>query len=231
VGFWDRQINELLTGVGQLLGGGPALTPETPSPSPTMPLPPHEPSHGPPSMLPEFPRSTLDGIHGTDSSPMPALRAPGDLGPYGYHEIAPGVWMPDGFDDLPEPPGQTHPAAFSGDGADAAKAADAAIRRDWAARRDTDGQLGEALSRTHAAEADSRQRLRDLDRQIRAGVAALQPTMDTVAGQQQMAEFLLAKTGEVKAVVTEATATARSQGAIVGALGQRYGEIGGTRGA
>jgi hypothetical protein len=229
VGFWDRQINELLTGVGQLLGGGAPLTPSTPSPSPMLPLPPHEPSLPPPSTLPEFPRSTLDGIHGTDSNPMPILRPPGDLGPYGTHEIAPGVWMPDGFDDLPEPPGQTDPAGFSGAAADAATTADAALRRDRAARKDTDAQLGPAVSRTHVAAADTQQRLRDLDSQIRAGVAALQPTMDTVAGGQQMAEFLMTKSREVKAVITDATNVSRSQARVVGALAQRYSQIGGPR--
>jgi hypothetical protein len=112
------------------------------------------------------------------------------------------VWVPD---DRPEPPGQTHPASWSGKGGDEAQAAGESIQRDRAARKDIDARLGEALSRTHSAEADSRQRLRDLHGEIRAGAAALQPTLDTVAGQQQMAEFLLAKTREVKAVVTESS--------------------------
>lgn len=43
------------------------------------------------------PRSSVDGVHGTDSRPMPLVLAPGQPGPYGYTEAVPGsgVWIPD----------------------------------------------------------------------------------------------------------------------------------------
>jgi hypothetical protein len=75
VGFWDRQINELLTGIGQLLGGGAPQTPPTvPSPPPLPPVEPYNPGQGSgpyPPWIPEnetdlshIPESAIAGTHG-----------------------------------------------------------------------------------------------------------------------------------------------------------------------
>ena len=118
----------------------------TPSPEPTPPLPPLPPAPNPypddwefnpdgsvtvpkyPPYVPEsqfdtsqgMPRSTLDGIHGTEDDYgywSPSL--PGELPPYwttDYKEVAPGVWKKLGPEDYV--PGQTHPASASASGKD-----------------------------------------------------------------------------------------------------------------
>ncbi len=160
MGFWERQVNDLLTGIGELVGGGVSLSPPTPTPSPS-----------------------------------------------------------------PSPDPSTHPAGFSGATADAVNAVHESLRRNNKAIADTDQELREAVSHTHDASGRTRQRLVDIDAQIRSQVAALQPFMNSVAGQQQMTALLIAKTREVQSVVAEATRTSQAQSTVVDGLGQRYDTI------
>lgn len=84
----------------QALTSNLPLAPQMPPQDPLWPTPPppDEPEAG-------MPRSTLDGIHGTDSKDMPIITKPGELGPpdtslfpggQGWEEAYPGsgVWIP-----------------------------------------------------------------------------------------------------------------------------------------
>lgn len=186
VGFWERQVGDLLTGISELVGGGPVpLSRATPTPRPvpppspgsSMPLPPH-PAYQP--------------------TPQPS----GGWPPY----------LPEGQLDLSE-------------GTDAANAAARSLKRNMDAITDTDQQLGQAVSHTREASARAQQRLVDIDAQIRSQVAALQPFMNSLAGQQQLAALLMTKTREVQSVVAEATRTSRTQSTVVDGLRQRYNNI------
>ncbi|MCW2650986.1 MAG: Biofilm regulator BssS [Mycobacterium sp.] len=181
-----------------------------------------------------MPRSTLDGIHNDDPNYVvwkPFF--PGDLPPYWVHDYKPvgpenpGTWLGGGPEDYV--PGETHPAGFNGQTGDAVNAARASLKHNKAAINDTDQHLGQALSDAHTAAARTQQRLVDLDAQVRSGVAALQPFVTTPVGQQQMAAFLMAKTREVQAVVSDARLTSRSHAAIVGGLSERYNTIRATK--
>jgi Domain of unknown function (DUF4226) len=57
---------------------------------------------------------------------------------------------------------------------------------------------------TQDAARRTQARLQRIQTEIDAGVRALQPTLDTAAGQQQLAEFLSAKAQEAKMVVSDA---------------------------
>ncbi|MGV7254595.1 DUF4226 domain-containing protein [Mycobacterium kansasii] len=261
MGFWDSQVEELMTGIGTLVGGGraPLAPPSTPSPSPPAPpeptdlLPPapaYDPSEsGPyPPYIPETempltsgtPRSTIDGIHGTtDNEPVIWPPRPSGIGdaagerytglpPYflhEYREIAPGIWVPD---DRPSPPGQTEPAGMSswtGKAADAAKAAEESLRQNRSALHETDRGLGESMVQTQDAAENANRRLRDIREEIDAGVRALQPTLDTPAGQQQMAAFLTAKANDARAVIVAAQQTATAQATALAGVRTRYDTI------
>jgi len=87
-------------------GPGPDGTWKVPQYPPYIPESQFDTSQG-------MPRSTLDGIHGTeDDMAYWSPSYPGELPPYwtsGYKEIAPGVWKKLGPGDVP--PGQVRPAS------------------------------------------------------------------------------------------------------------------------
>ena len=130
------------------------MTSPNPEPTPTPPLlPPASPypddwTFGPdgsvtlpnyPPYVPEsqfdtsqgMPRSTLDGIHGTeDDIAYWSPSQPGELPPSwtsDFKEIAPGVWKKLGPEDYV--PGQTHPASAQGSGDGALKVETGELRR------------------------------------------------------------------------------------------------------
>jgi hypothetical protein len=89
----------------------------------------------------------------------------------------PNTWVRRGPEDYV--PGETHPAGLSGQTGDAVDAVHDSLKRNTEAITHTDQQLGQAFSDAHFAAARTRQRLVDLDAQVRSGVAALQPFMAT----------------------------------------------------
>jgi Domain of unknown function (DUF4226) len=177
-------------------------------------------------------RPTLDKLHDDDPDYVvwkPAF--PGDLPPYWMKDDKPvgpenpNTWVRGGPDD--DVPGETHPAGFSGATADAVNAVHESLVRNKDAIADTDQELGQAVSEIHDAWARTRQRLIGIDGQIRSQVAALQPFMNSVAGQQQMTALPMAKTREVQSVVVGATriSQSQSQSTVVDGLGRRYDAI------
>lgn len=215
-----------MTGIGGLGGFNPPL--DAPTPDPTLPpYPP--PSYYPqiptwddptpdvpqyPPYIPEqdmntssgMPRSTLDGIHGDGGV---ILKEPGELGPPAYRdgpnytESPPGsgVWVPD---HRPYPPGSVLPAGWSGKGAEEADAADAALRKTRDALNKADQGLAQNITDAHTADAQSKAQLQRIQQEIQLGIAAMQPTLGTAAGREQLAEFLDRKASEAKQVASNA---------------------------
>ncbi|QZH69382.1 MULTISPECIES: DUF4226 domain-containing protein [Mycolicibacterium] len=176
-----------------------------------------------------MPRSTLDNLHGTGDAPhpMPVVQDPEALGP-GLHwtEIAPGIWMPPGSAREPQsPPWQTHTMGWSGNAADEAKAADAALVQTARHRGELDKQLGRGMRDAGQFARTAQERLRTIQADVEAGMAALQPSLDTPAGRQQLASFLDAKASEARDVIEQAQAAAAQAAAVMGAATAGYGSI------
>lgn len=226
VGFWQQQVNDLMTGIGGLGGFNPPLDSPTPDPTlPPYPAPTYQPQiPGPdgvapqvpqyPPYIPEqqmptssgMPRSTLDGIH-DDGGVI--LKKPGELGPPQYpmgprYTESPdgsGVWVPD---HRPLPPGSVRPAGWDGKGADQAEAADAKLRKTHDALNEADQGLAQHIIDAHTADAQTKTQLQRIQQEIQQGVAAMQPSLGTAAGREQLAEFLDRKASEAKQVASNA---------------------------
>lgn len=226
--FWQQQVDDLLTGVGALGGGRGTVPLDTPTPDPTLPpypAPGYSPQiPGPDGVVPEvpqyppyipeqdmntssgMPRSTLDGIH--DDGGV-VIKEPGELGPWSppmeppYTESPPGsgVWVPD---HRPYPPGSVRPAGWSGQGAEEADAADASLRKTREALNQADQGLAQTITAAHTADAQSTMALQRIQQEITVGVAAMQPSLGTAAGREQLAEFLDRKASEAKQVARNA---------------------------
>lgn len=171
-----------------------------------------------------MPRSTLDGIH-DDGGVI--LQKPGELGPPAYPsgprytESPPGsgVWVPD---QRPYPPGSVSPSAWSGQAADEATTSEAGLRRTRDALNQADDALGRAITEAHTADAESKTQLQRIQQEIQVGVAAMQPSLGTAAGKEQLAEFLDRKGSEAKQVASNATATSSRLAAAFHVVGQQF---------
>lgn len=224
VGFWQQQVNDLMTGIGGLGGFNPPLdtpnptlppypaptySPQIPGPDGTAPTGPQYPPYIPEQDMPTssgMPRSTLDGIH-DDGGVI--IKKPGELGPWSppseapYTESPPGsgVWVPD---HRPYPPGSVRPAGWSGPAAEEADTADAALRKAREGLNQADQGLAQNITAAHTADAQSKTQLQRIQQEIRTGVAAMQPSLGTAAGREQLADFLDRKGAEAKQVATNA---------------------------
>jgi hypothetical protein len=221
-----------------------------PYPYPTHPLLPGPDGTAPqvpqyPPYIPEqdmnltsgMPRSTLDGIHGDGGV---VITKPGELGPPVYPDGPPltesppgsGVWVPD---KRPPVPGSTFPmsdtgagdagaapASWSGKGGEAADDAEASLQNTRAALSEADRGLYTNLNDAHTADAQSRTQLQRIDQEIRAGIAALQPSLGTAAGRQQLADFLEAKADQAKQVAETAQQTSSRIAATLQSVGHQF---------
>jgi hypothetical protein len=150
---------------------------------------------------------------------MPIVQDPNALGPWDWIEIAPGIWMPPGGATQEHvPPWQTIPMAWSGAGADDAQAAHAVLARVSRNRSSSDETFAQAILAAKQAARDSRA-------EVQSGARALQPTMNTPAGRQQMADFLQSKSTEAREVIRAAQDASARAASAMGSAGQGYGTI------
>ena len=230
-----------MAGLG-VLGGEPAPQ-NGPTPAPPVPslpdgpgglLPPAEPYQPPPppAVTPPgggpIPRSTLDNLHGTNDAPypMPIVEDPNALGPWDWIEIAPGIWMPPGgATQEHSPPWQTMPMGWSGAGADDAQAAHAVLAQVSRNRGSSDETFAQAILAAKQAARDSQERLQQIHAEVQSGVRTLQPSMNTPAGRQQMADFLQSKSTEAREVIRAAQDASARAASAMGSAGQGYGTI------
>lgn len=120
---------------------------------------------------------------------------------------------------------RTVPVGWTGRGADAVNELQESIRHLRSARTEADRRLADAVTAIHVAAQHADERLQGIQAEVAAGTAALQSTMDTATGQQQMAEFLAAKTKDVRAVIDEAREASATHAAGVGEARARYDSI------
>jgi hypothetical protein len=136
--------------------------------------------------------------------------------------IAPGMPTAGRGDEAVTRAGQTVPAEWSGRSADAVDELRESIRRVQSARTEADRRLGDAVTAIHAAAQHVHARLHGIREQVDNGIGALQSTMDTPAGHQQMAEFLAAKTRDVQVVIDQAREASTIHMAGLGEAQARY---------
>lgn len=241
MGFWQQQVDDLLTGIGGLGGINSPLNTPTPDPTlPPYPAPSYYPQvPGPDGEVPQYPpyipeqdmntssgmpRSTLDGIH--DDGGV-VIKPPGELGPPSYpmgpqYTEAPpgsGLWVPD---HRPYPPGSVRPAGWSGNGAEEAEAADAGLRKTREALNQADQGLAQNLTDAHAADAQSKMQLQRIQQEIRSGIAAMQPSLGTAAGREHLADFLDRKAAEAKQVSSSAQELSTRLASSMRAVGHQF---------
>ena len=128
-------------------------------------------------------------------------------------------------------PGWVAPAGPTDGGSGAAAAAGAAesLQTTWADLVEADGVLAETLNDAHTADAASRTHLRHLHQEIRAAVQALNSSIQTPAGHQQLVEFLETKAGQAKQITDDAQQTAERVAAGLQAAITTYGAATGPR--
>lgn len=155
-------------------------------------------------------------------NPLPATPAPG---------------QPPAPDPQPAPPpaplaGETIPSTapntdgLSGAAADAAKRLNGALEKNRTAINTADEQLADAILKATTSSDQAKARLQSLQQSIIDEVKKLGPTLDTPAGQQQLADFLQGKTSEILDVLKTAGLDSSSQGAVLDGLAARYAAIG-----
>lgn len=158
---------------------------------------------------------------GLDGLPVPPTQSPPPTGP-----AAPPP---------PGTPGQTIPANaptggdLTGAAADAAKRLDAALEKNRSAINEADEKLADAILQANSLSEQGKARLRGLQQSIIDEVKKLGPTLDTPAGQQQLADFLQGKTSEILDVLKNAGLDSASHGAVLDGLTARYEALGSTK--
>lgn len=139
--------------------------------------------------------------------------------------IAPGMPMMAGSNEAVTHAGRTMPVEWTGRGADAVNELHESIRHLQSTRTEADRRLRDAAMAIHAAAQHVRARLQGIQAEVDTGIGALQSTMDTTTGQQQMAEFLAAKIRDVHSVIDEAREASTMYTAGLGEARARYATI------
>lgn len=209
-------VGDLLGGISQVLGTPPPLTPS-----------PHDPPPGDPrAHLTGAQRAALQymGID-PDTAPMEvidrALAGSGNLPLFPPPPApAPGPPAP----DAPTVPGSGPPAeeGLSGAAAEAAKRLDAALEKNRSALNEADQKLADAILAATSSSEQGKAQLQQLQQSIIDQVTKLGPTLDTSAGQQQLADFLQGKTSDITSVLKNAGLDSASQSAVLDGLTARY---------
>ncbi len=158
-------------------------------------------------------------------NPLPATPAPGQPPPPRPQPPPPPA--------PPAPPaGQTIPATvsntdgLSGAAADAAKRLNEALAKNRNAINTADEELADAILKATTSSDQGKARLQSLQQSIIDEVKKLGPTLDTPAGQQQLADFLQGKTSEILDVLKSAGLDSSSHGAVLDGLAARYVALG-----
>ncbi|MDT5086045.1 MAG: hypothetical protein QOJ61_3088, partial [Mycobacterium sp.] len=89
----------------------------------------------------------------------------------------------------------------------------------------SDETFAQAILAAKQAARDSQERLQQIHADVQSAVRALQPSMDTPAGRQQMADLLQSKTTEAREVIRAAQDASARAASAMGSAGQGYGSI------
>ncbi|ULP45432.1 MULTISPECIES: DUF4226 domain-containing protein [Mycobacterium simiae complex] len=217
-GWADVALSQVLGGVSEVLG---APFPQNPVPGGPVPL---DPAPTAPftsrDELTKLDRARLTymGIN-PDTAPMPEInKALGRDQPASPPPPAP----PPGSPGPTTPAGTPPPPGLSGAGAEAAKRLDEALAKNHSALNDADDKLADAVLKASSSSTEGRQRLQSLQQDIIDQVNKLGSSLDTATGQQQLAEFLQGKTGDILNVLKNAGLDSDSQARVLDGLSARY---------
>lgn len=122
----------------------------------------------------------------------------------------------------PTSPASAPPPGMSGSAVDAAKKLDDALAKNHSAINDADDELADAVLKATSSSDEGRKRLQGLQQQIIDEVNKLDSTLDTAPGQQQLAQFLQDKTGDILDVLKNGSLDADSQAKVLDGLTARY---------
>jgi Domain of unknown function (DUF4226) len=224
----DLVVGDLLGGISQVLGTPPPLTPapnEPPAYPGTAPFAPPYP--GMPWPQAGDPRAHLTGDQRAalqymgidpDTAPMEVInRALGGSGSPPF--AAPTV----------PASGPSTDEGLSGAAAEAAKRLDAALEKNRTALNEADQKLADAILAAKSSSEQGTAQLQQLQHSIIDQVTKLGPTLDTSAGQQQLADFLQGKTSDIASVLKNAGLDSASQSAVLDGLTARYDALAGAK--
>lgn len=239
----DLAVSELLGGISEVLGGpAPATPPPSPAPAPAPPGVSPEPPTDPRAALSPQTKAVLTymGIDPETGSIEEINRALTGLGidplptapPAGQQPApAPAPTQPGPPGQVPTPgtipPTSTDTDELSGAAAQAAKRLDEALEKNHTELNAADEQLADAILQATSTSDQGKARLQALQQSIIDEVNKLGPTLDTPAGQQQLADFLQGKTSDITQVLKTAGLDAESHGEVLDALAARYEALGG----
>jgi len=157
-------------------------------------------------------------------NPLPATPAPGQPPAPGPQPAPPAPPAPPAAETIPSTAPSTD--GLGGAAADAAKRLNGALEKNRNAINTADEQLADAILKATTSSDQGKARLQSLQQSIIDEVKKLGPTLDTPAGQQQLADFLQGKTSEILDVLKTAGLDSSSQGAVLDGLAARYAALG-----
>ncbi len=116
------------------------------------------------------------------------------------------------------PPGD----GFSGRAADTVKQLDAALAKNRSDLNDADDKLADAILNATTSSETGKAKLRALQESLISQVKKIGPSLDTPAGQQQLAEFLQGKVSEISEVLKDNGLDSAAHAAVLDGLTERY---------
>jgi Domain of unknown function (DUF4226) len=163
-------------------------------------------------------------LTGMGHNPLPATPAPRQPPAPGPQPPPPTPPAPPARETIPSTGPNTD--GLGGAAVDAAKRLNDALEKNRNAINTADEQLADAILKATTSSDQGKARLHSLQQSIIDEVTKLGPTLDTPAGQQQLADFLQGKTSEILDVLKTAGLDSSSQGAVLGGLAARYAALG-----
>lgn len=233
----DVVTGNLLGGISQILDNPVPLSPVRGGPVPLSPHPPQPAIVDRGDISPEQ-RAVLkyQGID-PDTAPLDDInrglglpkQAPAPTGTPPPQSPPPGT-PPAGTNGTPPitpvGDGKDGDSQLSGAAADAAKRLDETLGKHRSAINDADEKLADAILKAQSSSEAGKAKLKELQQSIIDQVQKLGPTLDTQAGQEQLAEFLRGKASEILDVANKADLDAKSHAALLDGVAAQLDAIG-----
>ena len=173
-------------------------------------------SPAPASPPPAQPGLTDPGLRDPDPKAPPAPVKAGQGGDGGAGNGTGGAKTPDGD-------------GFSGRAADTVKQLDQALAKNRSDLNDADDKLADAILNATTSSETGRAKLRALQDSLISQVKKIGPSLDTPAGQQQLAEFLQGKVSEISDVLKDNGLDSAAHAAVLDGLTERFAALSGTK--
>lgn len=181
--------------------------PAAPAPAPASPPPPPSPGLTAPDLKEPDPKTP----------PPPGPLKTGEGGDGGAGGGTGGATSPDGDD------------GFSGRAAETVKQLDAALAKNRSDLNDADDKLADAILNATTSSETGKAKLRALQDSLISQVKKIGPSLDTPAGQQQLAEFLQGKVSEISEVLKDNGLDSAAHAAVLDGLTERFAALAGTK--